>query len=78
MHARRSEDQQACACLTVRPVWCALLDAQYGSAYTVAQVRDMLRPLVLRQSHSIVLAPLGLFHSDHVLVSDAAQALCQC
>lgn len=74
--ARRAEDRQACALLGAQPVWCNLLDHQYETPCSMDAVRAVLAPLVQRHTDATVLAPLGLFHSDHLLVSDAARQVC--
>lgn len=70
--ARRAEDRQALTLLSARPIWLDFLDSQYGAS---PSPRDVCRALVhtLTDLDPFELAvPLGMFHSDHLLVHDAA------
>ncbi|MGE5523132.1 MAG: PIG-L deacetylase family protein [Rhodospirillaceae bacterium] len=71
MASRREEDARALAVLRARPVWLPFLDSQYGSSPSVAEVAVALQALIEREAPGRVVFPLGLFHSDHVLVRDA-------
>ncbi len=74
--ARRAEDQRSLEALGAVPLWLHFLDSQYGASPGLAEVAAALRKAVSALRAGTVLAPLGLFHSDHVLASDAAlQAL---
>lgn len=69
--ARRAEDAAALAVLGAHPLWLGFRDAQYGGADPPRAIADRLAPLVAA-APGAVLAPLGLFHSDHVRARDAA------
>jgi LmbE family N-acetylglucosaminyl deacetylase len=73
--ARREEDRQALIQLGATPVWLPFLDSQYGASPSVGRIASSLARQVRRWQPSLVLFPLGLFHSDHHLVRDAVLAL---
>jgi LmbE family N-acetylglucosaminyl deacetylase len=69
---RRAEDRDALSLLGANPVWLDLTDAQYGHSPSPAEVRDQLGRALEGLAAPMVLLPLGLYHSDHALVSEAA------
>lgn len=71
MAARRAEDREALGVLEARPVWLPFLDAQYGASPSVVEVAEALHAVIASTGPVSVLAPLGLFHSDHQLAHDA-------
>lgn len=71
VHARRQEDARALAILGAEPVWLDFLDSQYGKRYGAVDIAVRLGRLLAMQRHGAIVAPLGLFHSDHVLVNAA-------
>lgn len=71
--ARRQEDEKALSILGAHPVWLEFLDSQYGPAVTVEALADALHDALGHTDAHTVLVPLGLFHSDHLLVHEAAQ-----
>jgi LmbE family N-acetylglucosaminyl deacetylase len=71
---RRAEDRAALAVLGAQPVWLDFLDAQYGAAADAATIGVELAEAIGRLGCTSVFAPLGLFHSDHVLTHNAALA----
>jgi LmbE family N-acetylglucosaminyl deacetylase len=73
--ARRREDAAALEILGARPVWCDLCDSQYDCTPPPAAVAALLHELLAREAPDTVLFPSGLFHSDHVLVHQAALAV---
>lgn len=73
--ARRAEDREALSILGASPVWLDFPDAQYGPSPSPAALCRALDRVVERLSPELVVLPLGLFHSDHVLVSDSALGL---
>ncbi|MFB3816820.1 MAG: PIG-L deacetylase family protein [Candidatus Methylomirabilales bacterium] len=75
MAARREEDRRALARLRARAVWLDFLDAQYGGSPEVASLAATLAEVLGREAPATVYFPLGLFHSDHLLASDACLAL---
>ena len=71
MALRRDEDARALDMLGAKPVWLPFLDSQYGKTPSVARVADELHGVVQRTAPQAIAFPLGLFHSDHVLVREA-------
>lgn len=71
---RREEDRQALEILGARPCWLELRDSQYGGSGQAA-VAAQLAGLLAALQPEAVLIPLGLFHSDHRLVHQAALTL---
>jgi LmbE family N-acetylglucosaminyl deacetylase len=73
VRARTLEDDAALAVLDAVPVRLSFVDGQYG----VSPQRDRITQAIgdaLRDSDAdMLLMPLGLFHSDHVLVHDACR-----
>lgn len=68
---RREEDRRALALLDATPVWLEFGDSQYGATPTVEAIAAALTPMLRQAAGTTVMYPLGLFHSDHVLVHDA-------
>ncbi|MNS80402.1 hypothetical protein D3C72_1140800 [compost metagenome] len=56
-------------------VWLDFWDGQYGRRHTPHEIADRLQRILLAQTDGLVVAPLGLFHADHVLVHDACRML---
>jgi LmbE family N-acetylglucosaminyl deacetylase len=75
MRLRRAEDRRAMAHLGARPVWLRFRDAQYGPSPSVRSVARALHRVIRREGSGVVYFPLGLFHSDHRLTSDACLRL---
>jgi LmbE family N-acetylglucosaminyl deacetylase len=75
MAARRAEDTKAFARVGARGMWLPFRDRQYGEPPAVAAIAAALHAIVAREAPREVCFPLGLFHSDHVLASDAALSL---
>lgn len=71
LRTRREEDRQALAHLQAKPLWLDFLDSQYQATPPVAELADALHTLIEREQPETIVLPMGLFHSDHVLVSDA-------
>ncbi len=72
---RREEDRRALTLLGARSRWLGFTDRQYGRAPAAAAVAAALADVVRRDRARRVLFPLGLFHSDHRLVGNAALAV---
>jgi len=72
---RREEDALALFLLEAMPRWLDFLDAQYGPRPPVERVAEALAQAIGEFSPDTVLLPLGLFHSDHRLASDASLSL---
>lgn len=77
MQARRHEDQMALGILDARPIHLPFLDAQYGQSPQPRNIRHAVHEVILREKPETVLIPLGLFHSDHILVAEAMMSLRQ-
>lgn len=76
MTLRREEDRIALSLLEARPAWLEFLDHQYAPLPSPEAVARALQSLLLELAPDTVLFPLGLFHSDHLLVHEACvQAL---
>lgn len=75
MRGRRQEDLRALSILGARPSWLPFLDAQYQRPVAPARITTAVRRILARMQAASVVLPLGLFHSDHRLVSDALLAL---
>jgi LmbE family N-acetylglucosaminyl deacetylase len=76
MLERQAEDRAACALLGVEPVHLGFYDCQYNARYNnhEAEIVEMLARLCAGASH--VLAPLGVGHPDHLLLSRLAREAC--
>jgi LmbE family N-acetylglucosaminyl deacetylase len=70
--ARRQEDERALTMLGARPRWLDFPDPQYGSKPTQRDLANALAEALAEAAADVVVMPLGLFHEDHVLTSDAA------
>lgn len=73
--ARRQEDAQAHAQVSATVHHLGFCDSQYGQTPAVTELERALHRLVQTRSAQAVFVPLGLFHSDHVLVHEAALML---
>jgi LmbE family N-acetylglucosaminyl deacetylase len=74
IETRRREDRAALVHLNATPVWLDFCDSQYGETPAVDAVREVLHRLIADLRPQMVLFPLGLFHSDHLLVHEASRA----
>lgn len=77
MPTRKEEDLLALFLLDAYPVWLDFLDAQYASRPAVEEVAASLRAAITHEAPDHVLFPLGLFHADHRLASDATLMICR-
>ena len=68
---RRDEDRRALARLGAKPLWLDFCDSQYGNTPAVTELVGTLRAVLRRHTHTGVLYPLGLYHSDHLLAHAA-------
>ncbi|CAH2798903.1 MAG: No significant database matches [uncultured Paraburkholderia sp.] len=75
--ARKAEDRRALATLGARPLHLPFCDSQYGSTPTQASLLEAFSDILQDLKPRTVLFPLGLFHSDHILVADVLLALLQ-
>jgi len=72
---RSDEDRRALHVLGARPRWLEFCDSQYGVTPPAGHVTDALDAAIGAAAATAVVVPLGLFHSDHRLVHDAALAV---
>jgi LmbE family N-acetylglucosaminyl deacetylase len=72
MEARRDEDRRAALVLGAATEWLPFLDRQYGPPVPAPEVARLLERVIEAARATCVLAPLGLFHDDHVLTHEAA------
>ncbi|WP_258196149.1 MULTISPECIES: PIG-L deacetylase family protein [unclassified Paraburkholderia] len=75
MQARKQEDAHALEMLGARPVHLPFCDAQYLHTPSRDELAEALRHTLHAYQPENVMVPLGLFHSDHTLVSDACLSL---
>lgn len=75
MTRRRQEDAAALRALQARPWHLDFLDAQYRKTEPAQEtLAQAIRDAVSETDPHMVMIPLGLFHSDHLRVHDAAWA----
>jgi LmbE family N-acetylglucosaminyl deacetylase len=72
MSARDGENQLALNLLRLQSMTLGLLDGQYGSEGEDARLAATLAAALSRLQPRVILMPLGLFHGDHMHVSNAA------
>lgn len=75
MGIRREEDRAALTLLAAYPVWLDFRDSQYGGSPSPEAVMETLDEVVCAADANIIVLPLGLFHSDHVLTHHATLLL---
>ena len=75
MAHRRGEDAKALGLLSAHPLWLGFCDSQYRRSPSSEHITPALDGVMqVVRPHSIV-APWGLFHSDHTLASEACMGL---
>jgi LmbE family N-acetylglucosaminyl deacetylase len=72
VNARYMEDDAALCVLQAMPLRLGYFDSQYGRPATALQIAASLREVFETYHVGAVAMPLGLFHSDHLLSSEAA------
>lgn len=72
---RRSEDACSLGLLGAQAEWLDLLDGQYDARHTAQDIMTGLATSAALQRGGTVVAPMGLFHSDHILVGQACMLL---
>lgn len=72
--ARRDEDTESMRRLGARGTWLSFWDGQYGRSYQATDLVPVLKT-ILEQRGGTVLMPMGLFHPDHLLTSNACLAV---
>lgn len=75
MALRRGEDARALSVLGAYPLWLPYHDSQYRNPVSCSDIVRALSLVVETVSPQSVFVPLGLFHSDHRLTSDACLTL---
>ncbi|WP_144639441.1 PIG-L deacetylase family protein [Bordetella genomosp. 13] len=75
MLAREKEDSLALATLGVKTLRLGVLDSQYAASRDRAELKDLLAGALAQLRPRAVYLPLGLFHEDHLLVSDILLSL---
>lgn len=78
MCARDRENQQALQLLGAKGMSLGFLDSQYDDRGNDSEqlLHDSLSGCIATLRPASVFFPLGLFHEDHILVSDAVTTLC--
>ena len=75
MPLRWQEDRQALASIGSIPIHMRFLDVGYGISYVAGDLTTALGTELKKRRPESVLVPLGIFHSDHILVHEAAISL---
>jgi LmbE family N-acetylglucosaminyl deacetylase len=75
MALRRQEDARALSLLGAYALWLPFYDSQYNNPVSCSDVVRALSAVVETVVPQRLFAPLGLFHSDHRLTSEACLAL---
>ncbi len=71
LRARLREDDEALRLLAASPLRLPFLDGQYGDPPPVSRIAAALADELKRHPGLPLLIPMGLWHSDHVVISDA-------
>lgn len=75
MARRRDEDRAALSLLGAEPRWLDFLDGQYRADPTsdsIEEIASKLEAIIEERHGSPIAIPLGLFHSDHLIVHEAS------
>ena len=75
MALRRREDARALSLLGAHPLWLSFYDSQYQTPVSCSDVVRALSVVVETVSPHSLFVPMGLFHSDHRLTSEACLTL---
>jgi LmbE family N-acetylglucosaminyl deacetylase len=75
MRERTREDDAALTLVQARPWRLDFCDSQYDETPPVADVQHALHAALRELRPEVVVYPMGLFHSDHVLVHDAMRGV---
>lgn len=75
LRARIAEDERALAVVGARAIRLPFFDGQYGANASIAELVAALTHAWRLTGCARLVAPIGLYHSDHVLVGDACRAL---
>jgi LmbE family N-acetylglucosaminyl deacetylase len=68
---RRQEDRRALSVLGAKAIWLSFCDSQYELKHTLSEISQALDRFIGSRAPDNIIFPLGLFHSDHVLTSEA-------
>jgi LmbE family N-acetylglucosaminyl deacetylase len=71
MRQRRAEDLRALDVVGAKAVHLDFLDAQYGQSPRPQEIAQTMTELISIHDPDVVMIPLGLFHTDHMLVHEA-------
>jgi LmbE family N-acetylglucosaminyl deacetylase len=72
MSVLQKEDREALGALAASPVHLPFLDAEYGTAYAIEEIAQVLAQYVDALVPESVLVPLGILHVDHAATHKAA------
>ena len=75
MALRRREDSRALSLLGAHALWLSFYDSQYQRSASCSDIVRTLSVVVETVSPQSLFVPLGLFHSDHRLTSEACLIL---
>jgi LmbE family N-acetylglucosaminyl deacetylase len=75
MRTRKAEDRVALERLAAKPRWLEFQDRQYANSPPAESIARVLREVLQVDAPTSVMLPLGLFHADHMLASDAGLQL---
>lgn len=75
LQARMREDDRALALVNARAIRLPFTDSQYRHSPAIETVARALYEAWNRCGRLAFVAPIGLYHSDHVLVADACRSL---
>jgi len=77
IRSRMAEDERALAIVGARAVRLSFLDSQYreGVSPPTVDIAHALMHAWLQHGGAPLIAPLGLYHADHILVGDACRLL---
>ncbi|MGN6666628.1 MAG: PIG-L deacetylase family protein [Trinickia sp.] len=75
LRARIAEDERALAIVGARAIRLPFFDSQYGSTPSIEELVRAIAHAWRRSGSARFVAPLGLYHSDHVRVGDACRSL---
>ncbi|WP_345815160.1 PIG-L family deacetylase [Paraburkholderia sp. PREW-6R] len=78
MQARKAEDVRALALLNAQPFHLPFCDAQYLSSPSNESLAAALEQMISRLKPPLLFIPMGLYHSDHTLVTDACLTVMKC
>jgi LmbE family N-acetylglucosaminyl deacetylase len=75
LRSRVAEDERALSIVGAHAIRLPFLDSQYGATPPIDDLVQALTHAWRKTGSARLVAPLGLFHSDHLLVGDACRSL---